>query len=136
LEGVVNRPSESALRWEKRSGDSGGTRVHIAVSAAKKKSLMRQPERKSKGSLQLEKQQNPKSETEPMPAKKVRGWRKFCSGTGKIIQRRHKRRHRWRSAHCLQTGATVPPTGEGLASETTGSAVCSLIERCSYKEGS
>ena len=33
-------------------------------------------------------------------------------------------------------GSTVPPTGEGLASETTDSAGCSLIERCSCREGS
>jgi hypothetical protein len=55
----------------KKSLATLGTRVHIAVSVAKKKSLMRQPEQKSKGSLQLEKQQNPKSATEPTPAEKV-----------------------------------------------------------------
>jgi hypothetical protein len=45
-----------------------GTRNHPAVAAAKK-SLKRQPEQKSRRSLQLEKQQNPKP---PTPAENVR----------------------------------------------------------------
>jgi hypothetical protein len=71
------KASSTGLQNQHSAGKKGlatqGTRVHIAVSAAKKKSLMRQPEQKSKGSLQLEKQQNPKSATGPTPAEKVRG---------------------------------------------------------------